>query len=82
MNKLRYGLFIMLIEDELSVRDAMRTLLRQWGCELLVADSLSSLEKELSSLSYPAPDLIIADYRLRENKNGLQVVKVSGISYL
>ena len=68
------GLFIMLIEDELSVRDAMRTLLRQWGCELLVADSLSSLEKELSSLSYPAPDLIIADYRLRENKNGLQAI--------
>lgn len=68
------GLFIMLIEDEISVRDAMRTLLRQWGCELLAADSLSNLEKEISSLSYPPPDIIIADYRLRENKNGLQAI--------
>ena len=68
------GLFIMLIEDEIHVRDAMCALLKQWGCELLVADSLDNLEKELNSLSYPEPDIIIVDYRLRENKNGLQAV--------
>ena len=68
------GLFVILVDDEADIRNAMRTLLLQWGCELLVADSLQSLQQELDKLDYPAPDVLLCDYRLRENQTGLEVV--------
>ncbi len=68
------GLFVILVDDEADIRNAMRTLLLQWGCELLVADSLQSLQRELAEINYPQPDVLLCDYRLRENKNGLEVV--------
>ncbi len=68
------GLFVILIDDEADIRNAMRTLLLQWGCELLVADSLQSLQRELAEINYPQPDVLLCDYRLRENQNGLAVV--------
>ncbi|MCF6217734.1 MAG: hybrid sensor histidine kinase/response regulator [Gammaproteobacteria bacterium] len=68
------GLFVILIDDEADIRNAMRTLLLQWGCELLVADSLKSLQRELAEINYPQPDVLLCDYRLRENQNGLEVV--------
>jgi len=68
------GLFVVLVDDEAEIRNAMRTLLLQWGCELLVADSLQSLQLELSKLTYPVPDVLLCDYRLREKQTGLDVV--------
>ena len=68
------GMLIFLIEDEVSVREAMTTLLKQWGCELLVGDSLGAIETELDKLEYPPPDLVISDYRLRHNRNGLDAI--------
>lgn len=69
------GLFVILIEDEAGVRDAMRVLLRQWGCELLVVDGVESLQEALQAAAYPQPDLVISDYRLRRNTTGLQAVE-------
>ncbi len=69
------GLFVFFIEDEASVREAMSILLRQWGCRLLAADSLDGIYRELDKLDYPIPDLLISDYRLRDNQNGLDAIK-------
>jgi two-component system, sensor histidine kinase len=68
------GLFVILIDDEAEIRNAMRTLLLQWGCELLVADGLYSLQQELEAQNYPKPDVLLCDYRLRENQTGFGVV--------
>lgn len=68
------SLFIILIEDEESVRDATRLLLRSWDCEVLVGESLDAINFELDKAEYPLPDLIISDYRLRENKTGLEAI--------
>ncbi len=70
------GSFIVLVDDEVGVRDAMRTLLRQWGCELLLTDSVQALREELLALDYPRPDVIIADYRLRDNTTGIDAIQV------
>jgi len=69
------GSFVVLIEDEANVRDAMRSLLRQWGCELLISESVEALKVELLSRDYPPPDIVIADYRLRKNTTGLDAIQ-------
>ena len=68
------GLFVVLVDDEKAIRHAMRTLLLQWGCELIVADGLHSLQQELDMLDYPVPNVLLCDYRLRESQTGLDVV--------
>ena len=70
------GSFVVLIDDEAGVRDAMRALLRQWGCELLLVDSVPALQQELESLDYPRPDAVVADYRLRDNTTGIDAVEL------
>lgn len=69
------GLFVLIIEDELTVREATTTLLKQWECELLSGDSMSAITQELDALAYPAPDLIISDYRLRDRQSGLEAIQ-------
>ena len=68
------GLFAIIIEDEVDVRDAMRYLLRSWDCEVLVGDSIDAVMLELEQSDYATPDVIISDYRLRENRTGLEAI--------
>ncbi len=68
------GLFVVCVDDELGVRDALTVLLRSWACEVLVSESEQEILSELKAANYPHPDLIISDYRLRENKTGVQVI--------
>jgi signal transduction histidine kinase len=68
------GLFIIVIDDEKTVRDATKTLLRNWGCEVLSVSSQLELMTTLSQDNYPTPDLVISDYRLADKKNGLDAV--------
>lgn len=69
------GLFIIIIDDESTVRDAMKLLLRAWGCEVLLASSQIELITQLTQDNYPAPDIIISDYRLKDNKTGIEAVE-------
>lgn len=68
------GLFIMVIDDESAVRDAVKSLLRAWGCEVLLASSQAELIETVMQDNYPIPDLIISDYRLRDNKTGVEAI--------
>ncbi len=69
------GTFIFIIDDEEAVRQATRTLLRSWGCEILSVNSEAALMTQLEQDRYPVPDLIISDYRLRDNKTGISVIQ-------
>lgn len=69
------GLFIIVVDDEKTVRDATKMLLRSWGCEVLLSSSQAELMMTLSLDNYPIPDLIISDYRLRDDQNGLELVR-------
>ncbi|MBV8681103.1 MAG: response regulator [Aquitalea sp.] len=63
---------VLLIEDDDIVRSSMLLLLQSWGCQCLEAESL---ETALSLLSEHQPDLLISDYRLREQKNGTDAIR-------
>jgi two-component system, sensor histidine kinase len=63
---------ILLVEDDASVRDATRMLLRSEGYHVTVAASLTEA-LELASKD-PLPDLLVTDYHLGDGETGMQVI--------
>ena len=64
------GRRVLVIEDEASVREGLVELLRDWRCEVTAA---SSAREALAALD-GAPEVIVADYRLREGDNGIGAI--------
>ncbi|MGQ7844293.1 ATP-binding response regulator [Granulosicoccus sp. 3-233] len=69
-----HGLSILVIDDEQDVRDGMQTLLIQHGCDVSIADSAEQACENIISEDW-VPDLIIADYRLRDEKTGEMAIR-------
>jgi len=67
------GTTILVIDDDTSILEGMQTLLESWGCQVMLAETISSAEEQISQ---KIPDLIIADYRLRENLTGMDAINV------
>lgn len=63
---------IVVVDDEASVRLGMQSLLESWGCRCIAAPGAEEAIDELHNM---APDFIIADFRLRDNKNGIEAVR-------
>jgi signal transduction histidine kinase/CheY-like chemotaxis protein len=61
---------IVLIENDVTVRDAMRTLLERWGCSVRTAASIAEVEQIVADPDYSA-DLVVADYHLDYGECGL-----------
>jgi two-component system, sensor histidine kinase len=66
------GKLIMVIDDEESVRLGMQSLLESWGCKCLAA---MDADEALSSVNGRVPDFIIADLRLRGDRNGIDAIR-------
>lgn len=64
------GVRVLVIEDELEVQRATVALLEQWGCEVSALES-GRAATELVEM----PDLVIADYRLRDGETGVDAVR-------
>jgi DNA-binding response OmpR family regulator len=64
---------ILLIEDDRCVASAWSMLLKAEGFDLLLADSVSSAV-EVVRRSGMRPDLLISDFHLAENSNGVEAV--------
>jgi signal transduction histidine kinase/CheY-like chemotaxis protein len=62
---------ILVIDDEMLVRDAMTTLLTGWGYTVMAAGSA----EEAIGVAAERPDVIIADYRLRDGKTGAEAIQ-------
>lgn len=68
------GTVIVLVDDEVDVRDGMQMLLTQWRCRVISAGSGAEIVEKIARLEFP-PDLILTDYRLRAGETGIQVVE-------
>lgn len=66
------GLRVLVIEDDQLVREALMSLLTSWRVEVAVAEGLAMALALLKSGA--APDVIVADYRLRDGENGIEVI--------
>jgi len=71
---LAMGKFIVVVDDDPLVLDAMQGVLKSWGCHVLTAKSDSAAIAALVS-EEQQPDLIISDYRLSDTRTGFDVIE-------
>jgi CheY-like chemotaxis protein len=64
---------IVVVEDEPAVLQGMEVLLKGWGASVVACAAVSDALERTRALA-GAPDLIIADYRLREGSVGTQAI--------
>jgi signal transduction histidine kinase len=64
---------VLVIDDEQAIRDAMFSLLTTWGYSVITAGTGREI-KDLLARCPNRPDIIICDYRLRGDENGIDVV--------
>jgi two-component system, sensor histidine kinase len=67
------GAFIVVLDDDHTVREAMQMLLTDWGCQVIAE---ATVEEAAARIRHAGrfPALIIADYRLRGSMNGIEAI--------
>lgn len=68
------GVQVLVIDDDASVRKSMKSLLTTWGCNVSCADSNAEAIEHIVHGS-GMPEIIIADYRLRDDVTGVDVLE-------
>jgi two-component system, sensor histidine kinase len=66
------GMRLLVVEDDGFVLEAIRDLLISWGCVVMAAGSVSQALDYISA--FPAPDVVLTDFRLGEERNGMDVI--------
>lgn len=67
------GALVMLVDDDVLVRTGMTGLLRGWGCHVIAAAGSDEALKRLAQ-SERLPDVILSDYRLPGDENGIVLI--------
>ncbi|CAO3430587.1 PAS domain-containing hybrid sensor histidine kinase/response regulator [Azospirillum doebereinerae] len=67
------GRFAVLVDDDAIVLLGLETIFKEWGYEVLVAGSADRAVEGLLRVGR-RPDIIVADYRLREGRYGTEAV--------
>jgi PAS domain S-box-containing protein len=65
--------FAVLVDDDAIILLGLQTILKNFGYEVLVAASTEQAIRQLRELG-SRPDIIVADYRLREGKVGTEAI--------
>jgi CheY-like chemotaxis protein len=65
--------FIVVIDNDPMVLEAMSGLLRRWGCRIITAETADAAVQELAD-NTTLPDLIISDYHLSDGKTGIEAI--------
>jgi len=65
---------VVLVDDDVEIRESVRLLLEGWGCSYIAGATLAEIEDQLRS-QHVTPDAVIVDYRLAGTMSGLQVIE-------
>ena len=65
------GLHVLCIDNDAAILQGMVALLGNWQCDVTAAESL---DDALDKLDGRRPDIILADYQLDDNRNGLDAM--------
>jgi len=66
------GTKVLVIDDEPEILAAMQMILSSWQCEVNTAEDYIQANKKVSKQQ---PDIILCDYRLQDDMNGLEVLQ-------
>lgn len=66
------GKYIVIIDDEEDIRNALKLLLNGWGCKVIELTCITDVKLKL--LQNDKADMIIADYRLQNHETGVDVI--------
>ncbi|MFA5122798.1 MAG: NahK/ErcS family hybrid sensor histidine kinase/response regulator [Zavarzinia sp.] len=66
-------LFVLAIDDEAAIREAITALLKGWACDVVTAESLDAARQAMRDAGR-SPDVILVDYHLGGSANGLGVI--------
>ena len=67
------ALFVLVVDDEIAIQDAMSSMLEEWGCQTITAGSADEAFEIMSEID-DQPDVAIVDLRLRGGESGLHVI--------
>lgn len=74
------GKVVAVIEDDGMVREGLVTLLEQWRCRPVAAGSAAELTTLLKGEAL-IPDVVLADYRLRDHQTGITAIEALRARY-
>lgn len=75
-----FGKFIVVVDDDRNVLDAMRQLLERWKCTVVTASSGKEIIAKLGA-SDRVPEAMICDYRLGQVETGLDVIQALRVEF-
>ncbi len=67
------GCRVLVVDDETEIRAAMSILLEGWGCRVTAVGSAAEVRDWLAGSS-DVPDVVVSDYRLPGEQNGLNII--------
>jgi signal transduction histidine kinase len=70
------GRRLVVVEDEVAVRDGLVVLLQAWGADVVAFDSVGAVQAWLAGAPGAKPDLLLVDYRLPEGRTGIEALKM------
>ncbi|HLJ86727.1 MAG TPA: hybrid sensor histidine kinase/response regulator [Candidatus Angelobacter sp.] len=65
---------VLVVDDEIAIQQAMRSLLISWGFSVIVAGSGREILEAVAGCD-TRPSLILCDYRLRDAERGIDVIQ-------
>ncbi|MAL98876.1 MAG: histidine kinase [Alteromonadaceae bacterium] len=66
-----HGLSVLCVDNEDTILEGMVALLSNWGCSAIAARSLSEARERLAGT---VPDIVLGDYQLDDDANGLDTM--------
>ncbi len=74
MNKNLSAIDVIVIDDHEGIRFSLSNILSKWGCKVRSFESADNACEALKQLPTWKPNLIISDYRLRNNVTGIEAI--------
>ena len=68
------GRQIVVVEDEMAVREGLVVLLKAWGASVVSFDTVEAVEAWLGQPVAAVPDLLLVDYRLPQGRTGVDAL--------
>ena len=68
------GRLIVVVEDEMAVREGLVVLLQAWGAQVVAFDTVEAVEAWVAGPNAQQPQLQLVDYRLPQGRTGIEAL--------